>query len=86
MAVSKPLLTVNLIDSVESYCVPQKENVNYNIEIKSAPGGDNVFHPEPGRYADLLIEVLEEKNITGSTIIQSFDMRPLQYCMHISRL
>ena len=79
--VSKPLLTA-LIDSVEAYCRQKSKRVFYNIEIKSSPNGDDIYHPKPERYADLLMQVLQQKGITKYTIIQSFDVRPLQY-LHV---
>ncbi len=77
----KPLLS-EVIDSVEGYL---KTNslplVQYNIEIKSTPETDFIFHPEPGTYSELLLDVLKEKKLleSGRIIIQSFDVRPLQY-------
>jgi glycerophosphoryl diester phosphodiesterase len=76
--VAKPLLTT-LIDSVEAYCRQQNKHVFYNIEIKSSLSGDNVYHPGPEKYTDLLMHVLQEKGISKYAIIQSFDVRPLQY-------
>jgi glycerophosphoryl diester phosphodiesterase len=78
--VSKPLLE-HLIDSVEAYCRQKNKQVKYNIEIKSAPEGDNIHHPKPEEFADLVMNVLKQKKITNQIIIQSFDFRSLQY-MH----
>jgi len=76
--VAKPLL-LSLIDSVESYCKKNNKRVFYNIEIKSAPEGDDIYHPKPEKYTELLMEVLRRKHITQQVIVQSFDVRPLQY-------
>lgn len=78
MAVSKPLLT-NLFDSVESY-VQQKKlpPVFYNIETKTTPLTDGIFHPEPETFVRLLMQVIKEKGIEKRVIIQSFDVRTLQ--------
>lgn len=77
-AAGKPLLS-GVIDAVERYI---SENdlpaVAYNIEIKSSPEGDNLFHPSPAIFTDLLMGVLQSKNILSRTMIQSFDVRPLQ--------
>ncbi len=79
MVVAKPLLT-DVIDSVEFYLRKHAlPPVHFNIETKSLPEGDNVFHPEPRAFVDLLMGVLEEKSIEERAIIQSFDMRTLQY-------
>jgi glycerophosphoryl diester phosphodiesterase len=73
-----PLLS-NLIDSVQAYLqanhLPQ---VFYNIETKSVADGDNRIHPDPATFVKLMVDVLEEKNITPWVIIQSFDPRTLQ--------
>jgi glycerophosphoryl diester phosphodiesterase len=74
----KPLLA-DVIDSVESYvAINKKPHVYYNIETKSKPSGDNKLHPVPEDYVDLLMGVINQKNITARTIIQSFDFRTLQ--------
>lgn len=79
MKVNKPLLR-DVIDSVENFVrLHNLKPVWYNIETKCTPGGDNIFHPDPGTFSDLLMAVVEEKNITNRTIIQSFDVRTLQY-------
>ena len=50
----------------------------YNIEIKSTNTTDNIFHPEPEKFADLLMEIVEKKGIKNRVIIQSFDPRSLK--------
>lgn len=78
MAAHKPLLN-DVIDEVESYI--QKNNlplVQYNIEVKSTPGGDDVNHPKPAVFAKLLYDLLKQKNILNRSIVQSFDPRTLQ--------
>lgn len=52
--------------------------VRYNIETKSLPGFDEVFHPEPAKFVELVLAVVRENDITEQTIIQSFDYRILQ--------
>jgi glycerophosphoryl diester phosphodiesterase len=79
VAAVKPLLSV-VIDSVEDYI--QKNNlkpVQYNIETKCKPSTDDVYHPTPAVFVDLLMDVLQGKKIVSKTIIQSFDVRTLQY-------
>jgi glycerophosphoryl diester phosphodiesterase len=79
MAVAKPLLT-DLIDSVEAYARSKRlPPVFYNIETKSHPLTDHLFHPAPDVFVELLMEVIREKNIQDRVIIQSFDVRTLQY-------
>jgi glycerophosphoryl diester phosphodiesterase len=75
----KPRLT-DVIDYVESYVtklgVPK---VHYNIETKTTPATDNIYHPAPQTFVDLLMKVIDSKNIRDRVIIQSFDIRTLQY-------
>jgi glycerophosphoryl diester phosphodiesterase len=78
MEASKPLLK-DVIDAAEKY---QKEHgvyAGYNIEIKSTPEGDDLFHPGPEKFSELLMEVIKEKNVESKTVIQCFDLRPLKY-------
>ncbi|MFK7050721.1 Glycerophosphoryl diester phosphodiesterase [Flavobacterium columnare] len=76
----KPLLN-EVIDFVEDYIQKKypERKIFYNIETKSDPKGDDIFHPLPNEFVDLLIGVLKDKNITDKTYIQSFDVRTLQY-------
>ncbi|HZH99963.1 MAG TPA: glycerophosphodiester phosphodiesterase family protein [Flavisolibacter sp.] len=79
LAVAKPLLTA-LVDSVEAYISSKRlPPVFYNIETKSHPLTDHLFHPAPDLFVDLLMEVIRKKNIQDRVIIQSFDIRTLQY-------
>jgi glycerophosphoryl diester phosphodiesterase len=75
----KPLLS-DVIDSVETYC--RQQNIPppyYNIETKCEPSTDNQYHPAPGVFVDLLLDVICSKKIESRVIIQSFDPRSLQY-------
>jgi glycerophosphoryl diester phosphodiesterase len=78
LATYKPLLS-DLIDSSEAYAKSKNRIIRYNIEIKSKEGFDGIQHPASKEFADLLIAVLKDKGILERTIIQSFDVRPLQY-------
>lgn len=73
----KPLLA-DVIDSVERYCSLHKLALPfYNIETKSQPFTDNLFHPAPEEFVDLLVQVINKKGVAERTIIQSFDFRTL---------
>lgn len=73
-----PLLS-ELIDSVQHYIkANNKKQVFYNIETKSSEKGDDIFHPKPDEFVELLMNVIESKKITPWVIIQSFDVRTLQ--------
>ncbi len=78
MVAYKPLLSA-VIDSVEAYLKKHKRQpVQYNIETKSDPAGDGIFHPAPGKFVELLMAVIQKKGIQNRTIVQSFDGRTLQ--------
>jgi glycerophosphoryl diester phosphodiesterase len=82
MRAVKPLLTDVLVaveDHIKSY---SRYEVNYNIEIKSDPENDNIFHPGPEEFVDLVIKTLEEYIPLPRINIQSFDFRILKY-IHI---
>ncbi|MEJ7683174.1 MAG: glycerophosphodiester phosphodiesterase family protein [Segetibacter sp.] len=75
----KPRLS-DVIDSVEAYTSAKKLSPRfYDIETKSQPSTDNVFHPAPAEFVELIMKVIKEKKIEKRTIIQSFDVRTLQY-------
>ncbi len=77
--VPKPLLS-QVIDTVEAYLKANNlPPIHYNIETKLSPEGDGTLHPKPADFVDLLMAVLEDKNILPQANIQSFDVRTLQY-------
>ena len=79
MNVVKPLLS-DLLDSVQNYVANHKRPLPYfNIETKTTPATDNVYHPEPAKFVETLMSVIKEKRIQERVIIQSFDLRTLQY-------
>ncbi len=79
MTAVKPTL-LQMIDSVDAYCLGKKLPLpNFNIETKSQPATDEIFHPDPETFVDILVAVLETKNIINRVTIQSFDIRTLQY-------
>ena len=78
MAVHKPLLA-DVIDSAEAFSKKEKRPLPfYNIETKSNPVTDNIFHPAPEKYVELLMSVINSKGIANRVIIQSFDFRTLK--------
>jgi glycerophosphoryl diester phosphodiesterase len=78
-AAVKPLLS-EMIDAVEKYCTDNRKQLpQYNIETKSNPATDEQYHPKPSEFVELLVAVIKEKKIEDRVIIQSFDIRTLQY-------
>jgi len=75
---SKPTLD-EVISRVEFYITQNNlPKVNYNIETKISPDGDNIYHPQPNDFVDLVMEVVQNFNIGDRTIIQSFDARTIE--------
>jgi glycerophosphoryl diester phosphodiesterase len=74
----KPLLA-DVIDAVEAYIrMHNLAPVQYNIETKSDPEGDDSYHPKPAEFVNLVLAVIQRKGIAPRTIIQSFDVRTIQ--------
>lgn len=79
LAVSKPLLS-DMIDAVDQYCLQKNKPLpQYNIETKCKPETDEIYHPKPAVFVELIMAVINEKKIANRVIIQSFDIRTLQY-------
>ena len=78
MKTYKPLLK-DVFSEVQKYI--QKNNlkqVRYNIEIKSNPAGDNIYHPISSAFARMIYDEVLANKMQKNVIIQSFDARPLQ--------
>jgi glycerophosphoryl diester phosphodiesterase len=74
----KPLLA-EVIDSAEAYARrTHRAAPFYNIETKTTPAGDNLNHPAPAEFVQLLLAVVQAKGIQDRVIIQSFDPRTLE--------
>jgi glycerophosphoryl diester phosphodiesterase len=79
MQAYKPLLK-DVFATIESLIQTKGlAKVQYNIEIKSTMEGDDIFHPQPKEFVDLVYAVLEQAKVKDRVIIQSFDPRPLNY-------
>ena len=85
MPVSKPLLS-DVFAAVAARAEATGRNarfgqVSFNIEIKSLPEGDRIFHPEVMEFASILYDVVKQHQLVEQTTIQSFDTRALE-AMH----
>ncbi len=79
IAVHKPSLAA-LFDSVKTYMMTRRRPFPYfNIETKTQPATDNIYHPAPEAFVDMLMKVIDEKQFRDFVTIQSFDIRTLQY-------
>ncbi len=79
ITVCKPLLS-EVIDSAELFLAknPLPFTVFYNIETKTTPASDGIFHPTPEVFVQQLLAVIDQKKIQNRVTIQSFDVRTLQ--------
>src|SRR6218665_799076 len=79
LAAVKPLLS-DVFDSVKAYMKTAKGPFpQFNIETKTQPASDNLYHPAPAEFVDRLMALIKEKDMEEYVIIQSFDFRTLQY-------
>jgi glycerophosphoryl diester phosphodiesterase len=77
--VVKPLLA-DIFDAIKQDMMTRRRPFPfYNIETKTQPATDNIFHPAPAEFVELLMKVITEKQMEDFVIIQSFDFRTLQY-------
>ena len=75
----KPLLS-DVFNAVKEYMmIARRPFPFYNIETKCLPPTDNVYHPAPDEFVELLMKVIKENQMEEQVIIQSFDFRTLQY-------
>ncbi|MGG9960594.1 glycerophosphodiester phosphodiesterase family protein [Ferruginibacter sp. SUN106] len=79
MKAIKPLLA-DVFEAVKKDMVTRRRPFPYfNIETKTTPATDNIFHPAPAEFVELLMKVIKENGMEDLVIIQSFDFRTLQY-------
>jgi glycerophosphoryl diester phosphodiesterase len=75
----KPLLE-DLILKIQEKCTAEDKPFPFlNIETKTQPQTDGIFHPEPEEFVNLLMEIIKKYKIEKQVTIQSFDFRTLQF-------
>ena len=75
----KPLLS-DVFKAVKEYMMTARRPFPlYNIETKSLPASDNIYHPAPAEFVELLMKEIKDNEMEDFVIIQSFDFRTLQY-------
>ena len=75
----KPLLT-DVIDALEAHATTSgRPPLRYNIELKTTRETDQVYHPTPEQFSELVMDLLKEKEILQRVTLQSFDFRTLRY-------
>ncbi len=79
IATFKPLLSI-IFTKVEAYMASEGMHgkMIYNLEIKSWPDKDGIYHPTPDRYASLVLRVAEDAGLSSRVRIQSFDYRVIR--------
>lgn len=75
----KPLLSEVIRAVEEKIEFESLYPVRYNIEIKSQPNSDRLFHPEPSEFSDLVYNEVSKYLDWERVTIQSFDYRVLRY-------
>ena len=86
IAVHKPSLAA-LFDSIKQYMTKNNRPFLYfNIETKTQPATDNIYHPAPETFVDMLMKVIREKGMEQFVTIQSFDIRTLQWWEQVTEL
>lgn len=79
MKAYKPLLT-EVIDAVEAHVKENRlDKPLYHIETALIRKGDGTFQPDASVFIERIMEIVKEKKLTKRVIIQSLDLRTLQY-------
>ncbi|QKG54102.1 glycerophosphodiester phosphodiesterase family protein [Hymenobacter sp. BRD67] len=82
----RPLLR-EVFEAVELACHRlQRPPVGYSIEVKSSLAGDDIFHPRPATFVDLVVAELVTAQLLSRTTLLSFDPRVLQYARQAAPL
>lgn len=79
IAVTKPLLSEVFVAIKEAMMTRRRPMPLYNIETKTMPATDNIYHPAPAEFMKLLMKVIKDNEMEKFVVIQSFDFRTLQY-------
>ncbi len=77
--VTKPLLSEVIVATENHIKSFSRYEVDYNIEIKTMPEGDNKFHPSPKVFSDMVFNLIDQYLPLDRIVIQSFDFRVLAY-------
>jgi len=79
MKVVKPLLS-DVFKAIRNEMITRKRpEPIFNIETKTTPATDGIFHPAPAEFVEILMKVIKDHDMEEYVIIQSFDFRTLQY-------
>ncbi|WP_019038278.1 glycerophosphodiester phosphodiesterase [Psychroflexus tropicus] len=73
----KPLLK-DVLHMADSLNKNHGKKIKYNIELKSLPEGDDLYHPIPAKFVKLVMDVLQKETDLDRVNLQSFDFRILK--------
>lgn len=74
----KPLLK-DVLQMMDSLAKNHGRKIKYNIELKSLPEGDDIYHPTPEEFSDLVVKLIASESNLKQVSLQSFDFRVLNY-------
>lgn len=74
----KPLLK-DVLQMMDSLAKNHGRKIKYNIELKSLPEGDGIFHPTPEEFSELVVNLIASESNLKRVSLQSFDFRVLNY-------
>lgn len=70
---------IEFVTDLREYCHQQNKPFPLlNIEIKSEPEWDSIFHPAPDEYTNIFLDEFNLLKIEEKSLIQSFDPRILE--------
>jgi glycerophosphoryl diester phosphodiesterase len=73
----RPLLR-DVLQQVTAAAQHLGRTVGFSVELKSSPEGDEIFHPKPAQFVDLVLAEVQDAGVASSTTLLSFDSRILQ--------
>jgi len=74
----KPLLK-DVLRMIDSLAKNHGRKISYNMEIKSLPEGDHIYHPTPEMFAAFVVKAIESESDIERVTLQSFDFRVLRH-------
>lgn len=76
---TKPLLSDVFEEIKKDMMTRRRPFPFYNIETKTTDSTDDLFHPKPAEFVELLVKIINDHQMNDFVIIQSFDFRTMQY-------
>jgi glycerophosphoryl diester phosphodiesterase len=73
----RPLLR-DVLQQVTAAAQQLGRTIGFSIELKSSPEGDDIFHPRPPEFVELVVAEIHAANAAARTTLLSFDSRILK--------